>query len=282
MAALTAMLDQETGVRGFLYTGHEEFLQPYVSGQADYEQARVAVDNGRRVTPTVRPAGQRRGRRGPRLAGAGRASHRRAPADQRDRPAAPATLAQALQRKLQMDQFRALNAQLRIRLNERRDATLRNSGEVSTAMVVLLAGAVRARRPALAAAAVPPSGGSRETEIAYRVRQREFADLIQAVESEAEAHELVQRHLQRSVPGARATVLIRNNSDNRLQAATELARGVGAQRVAGRRRAPLLPGDPAGPSPPGRCRPRRAAVLPGLQPGAGHRQLRTAAGRLAR
>ena len=43
VTALTAMLDQETGMRGYLYTGHEEFLQPYNSGQAAYAQARLDV-----------------------------------------------------------------------------------------------------------------------------------------------------------------------------------------------------------------------------------------------
>jgi hypothetical protein len=43
VSALTAMLDQETGMRGFLLTGREEFLQPYVSGRASFEQARVQV-----------------------------------------------------------------------------------------------------------------------------------------------------------------------------------------------------------------------------------------------
>jgi CHASE3 domain sensor protein len=34
--ALTAMLDQETGVRGYLYTGDAVFLEPYLSGQTNY------------------------------------------------------------------------------------------------------------------------------------------------------------------------------------------------------------------------------------------------------
>ncbi len=36
---LTAMLDQETGLRGFALTREEEFLAPYVRGQHDFNAA---------------------------------------------------------------------------------------------------------------------------------------------------------------------------------------------------------------------------------------------------
>ncbi len=44
VAALTAMLDQETGLRGFLDNGQKVFLQPYMSGRADYNRAQHEVD----------------------------------------------------------------------------------------------------------------------------------------------------------------------------------------------------------------------------------------------
>lgn len=50
--------------------------------------------------------------------------------------------------------------------------------------------------------------------------QAEFVDALQVTSTEEEAHELIQRHLQRSLPGSGAVVLQRNNSANRLQAAT--------------------------------------------------------------
>jgi diguanylate cyclase (GGDEF)-like protein len=56
-------------------------------------------------------------------------------------------------------------------------------------------------------------------------RQAEFVDTLQVTATEEEAHELLQRHLQRSLPGAEAVVLQRNNSANRLQAATALPPG---------------------------------------------------------
>ena len=50
--------------------------------------------------------------------------------------------------------------------------------------------------------------------------QVEFTDTLQVTATEEEAHELVQRHLQRSLPGSTVVVLRRNNSENRLEAAT--------------------------------------------------------------
>lgn len=216
---LTAMLDQETGVRGFLNTGREEFLQPYISGQADYERARIAVAKAAGQDPSsagLAQAEDRAARDWQAQAAQAVAARRRAPLAM----GSPGYVAQALQRKQQMDRFRSLNTQLRLRLNQRRDVTLRASGEAYTAIVVSLAGLFALAGLLWTQRSARRAVARRELEIAYRVRQREFSDLIQAVESETEAHELVQRHLQRSIPGARATVLIRNNSDNRLQAST--------------------------------------------------------------
>jgi diguanylate cyclase (GGDEF)-like protein len=220
-AALTAMLDQETGMRGFLYTGQEEFLEPYISGQIRYSQARILV----------------------KAAAVGDAASVKLAAEEdatariwqtyaaktiaaRSRGAITAPeIALALTGKHEMDRFRAFNTALLGRLDERRDATLRETSIVSAGAVVALTGLLalfgllglqRQGRRALALG---------QEELSYRVRQREFSDLIQAVDSEDEAHELVKRHLQRSLPGATATVLRRNNSDNRLEAAGQLVEG---------------------------------------------------------
>jgi diguanylate cyclase (GGDEF)-like protein len=50
--------------------------------------------------------------------------------------------------------------------------------------------------------------------------QTEFIETLQATASEEEAHGLLKRHIERSLPGAAVTVLTRNNSGNRLEAAT--------------------------------------------------------------
>ena len=65
--------------------------------------------------------------------------------------------------------------------------------------------------------------------VAQRVRlqtqehsQMEFVDTLQMTSSEDEAHDLITRHTERSLPGSTAVVLQTNNSANRLQAATAL------------------------------------------------------------
>lgn len=53
-------------------------------------------------------------------------------------------------------------------------------------------------------------------------RQREFASAMQLTESEEEAQELLRRHLQRVIPETNPIVFVRNNSDDRLQAASSI------------------------------------------------------------
>jgi diguanylate cyclase (GGDEF)-like protein len=60
---------------------------------------------------------------------------------------------------------------------------------------------------------------------AFEEAQSEFVDTLQVTATEEEAHELVQRHIERCLPDTTAVVLTRNNSDNRLRAATALAPG---------------------------------------------------------
>ena len=53
--------------------------------------------------------------------------------------------------------------------------------------------------------------------------QTEFIEMLQVTVGEEEAHDLVKRHLERSVDGSWAVVLNRNNSADRLEPVTALA-----------------------------------------------------------
>ena len=55
--------------------------------------------------------------------------------------------------------------------------------------------------------------------------QAEFADTLQIASDEDEAHRLLQRHLERTLPETSAVVLNRNNSADRLEAVTPLPDG---------------------------------------------------------
>jgi diguanylate cyclase (GGDEF)-like protein len=68
--------------------------------------------------------------------------------------------------------------------------------------------------------------------------QAEFADTLQIANDEDEAHRLLQRHLERTLPATSAVVLNRNNSADRLEAVTPLPDGsplAGTLRGAGPR-----------------------------------------------
>ncbi|MDP9301402.1 MAG: diguanylate cyclase [Actinomycetota bacterium] len=54
----------------------------------------------------------------------------------------------------------------------------------------------------------------------YEVTQAEFTDALQMTETEEEAHGLLKHHLERSILGASAVTLNRNNSADRLEAFT--------------------------------------------------------------
>jgi diguanylate cyclase (GGDEF)-like protein len=55
------------------------------------------------------------------------------------------------------------------------------------------------------------------------VERREFVDSLQVTDSEAVAHDLLKRQVQRLVPDSSAVVLNRNNSDDRLEATTTVS-----------------------------------------------------------
>jgi diguanylate cyclase (GGDEF)-like protein len=62
----------------------------------------------------------------------------------------------------------------------------------------------------------------RQVDDAYDRNQLDLIDTLQLTESEQEAHDLLKRHLERSVPDSTVTVLNRNNSADRLQAMTSV------------------------------------------------------------
>jgi diguanylate cyclase (GGDEF)-like protein len=59
-------------------------------------------------------------------------------------------------------------------------------------------------------------------EVTYGEAEGEYIDMLQVTENEDEAQELLRRHVERSLPGARAVVLARNNSADRLEPKTSL------------------------------------------------------------
>jgi len=205
---LIAMLDQETGLRGYLLTRDPSFLQPYRLGRANFDAALAAAgqhpgdaaDRGR-LARQERIARQWQGLAESEI---GRSGAARA-----------VSIVQARARKAVMDRFRAANAifvaeKAKDRSNDEQDARM---VEVLTivglGLMFLALGWVAIERPA-------------QREARRRRRLADFGDALQVARSEREAFDVLRRHLERWLERGRAVVLIRNASANRLQAATGL------------------------------------------------------------
>jgi diguanylate cyclase (GGDEF)-like protein len=202
---LTAMLDQETGARGYFETGDARFLEPWYRGSGDFERG---VANARRLI--------------------GNDAKLRAVLDQQVsqamtwhanaqaaistfqasglRPTIPASIA----RKKLMDGFRAESASFAKALHAKRDARLTAASNLAVAVVVGLS-------ILLTIGGVLIARGMARREARRGASQDELRELLQVSESEPESRMLLVRHIEKTFPGAAAAVMNRNNSDDRLE-----------------------------------------------------------------
>jgi diguanylate cyclase (GGDEF)-like protein len=120
-------------------------------------------------------------------------------------------------------QFAAANDDLIVSIDGESEAAYRRSVEVAVLLIVLLTAAFGGAGALLGRRLRRRETARRDEEAAYHATQREFAEILQVTSSESEAHAIVKRHLERSLPDAEIVVLNRNNSQNRLEAATPVA-----------------------------------------------------------
>lgn len=90
---------------------------------------------------------------------------------------------------------------------------------IAAVAVALLAAAALVRMGVLLRSLL----GARAEERRYEEGANEYIGVLQGTENEDEAQALVRRQIERTYPSSRAVVLVRNNSDNRLEARTSLA-----------------------------------------------------------
>jgi len=210
---LIGMLDQETGLRGYMLSGRSQFLAPYVAGTRHYEAALSdahAQFDGNAVA-------ERDVARADAIAEVWRVRAESAIADVRARGVHRQAPGELVSRKRLMDAFRTADADLRAALVAGREhderLALWLSVGLSLAVFLLVGGfgtlfVTRRVRAQMAAA---------EAENEYRADQAEFVQTLQAVDTEAEANLLLQRHLRQWTPDREVVVANRNNSDNRLE-----------------------------------------------------------------
>lgn len=211
----TAMLDQETGLRGFALTRERPYLQPFIDGIQDFNDAAADARELATGTEQRRVLGQmtRTANRWRTLAEEEIAIVGLDPNRETRMPA-------MRERKRLFDSFRRQSDAFQRQLDAERGDKLGRAGLVSVAVIVVLAigffgvGLYAIERE------VRRVRRRRDGERRYRETQSEFAGAMQIMRDESEAHELVKSHLERTIDGVDVTILNRNNSDNRLYAAT--------------------------------------------------------------
>jgi diguanylate cyclase (GGDEF)-like protein len=209
---LTAMLDQETGLRGYALTGEKAFLEPYVAGQGAFDRALQEAQAGpgresataavlRDLTATARQW----------------QANARTAVDQVDRRGIRAiSLDDAHARKALMDTFRTQDAALRDHVEQRTRGELQRARWLAFGFVMLFSATV------LSLGMLALERQARRDRARSKQR-REYVEALQGADDEQEAKELLRRRAERLAPGADAVVLTRNASGNSLDAATDTA-----------------------------------------------------------
>jgi len=206
----SAMLEQHSAALGYLGTRSQHFLNHYREGRATFEAAVAAARTGspvgendeREAITAQQTLAHRYEAQADGLIGATRGT--------RADPEVVASRLDAL-----VDRFLAVNREFLADLEAERRANQAQAVTLTVTLIVLL-GAVfgglgyflvdrRARRD-----------GRRQE------RHSRFADVLQLARTEDEAYTVVKKHLEKLVPGSRATVLGRNNSANRLEPRTQV------------------------------------------------------------
>jgi diguanylate cyclase (GGDEF)-like protein len=124
-----------------------------------------------------------------------------------------------------LSRFERENAAYLALIQREREAGLTRARWLASGLVVLLSLTFAAIGQLLLSRSQRSQRSRGEHEREQRENHREFSEVLQLTESEAEAYGLIKRHLERSLPGSVVTVMSRNNSRDRLEARTELPPG---------------------------------------------------------
>jgi diguanylate cyclase (GGDEF)-like protein len=204
---LTAMLNQETGARGYFETRARSFLRPFDQGALSFPRALSESRSLAGHDPVLQLALDEQAQ----LSAAWHAAAQ-AQITRLNTTRIPPTVAQALAGKATMDRFRTANAGFDVQLSQRREAALAKQTWFAVGLAALLS-------LALVLGGITIMRRLARRERSRGRRQRELRDLLQVSESETESQKLLIRHLESVIPGAAAALFNRNSSDNRLEPA---------------------------------------------------------------
>jgi diguanylate cyclase (GGDEF)-like protein len=221
----TALLDQQTAARGFALTSDPAFLgslqvavREFVESAAEARDLATSPEQRRALASIVAAAARWRALPSSALVLSGG-------------PFGPRAAAELSRRKRLFDEARSRLNRFQEQVDGQRRDRLARAELVSIATMIGLAvlffafGSYAIEREARRVRT------RRARARRYRDTQEEFAQAMQIMRGEEEAHALVESHLERAIPSAEVTVLNRNNSANRLYAATSVADVVLAGRL---------------------------------------------------
>ena len=218
-AMKASVLARESALRGYGQTRQASFLEPYDEATATLatatDQARTDADGESQKLAAI--AEQQR------LADRWAGSANDAIIRMRNRRSVSAE--STLVRSNLVARFATANDELRDLIGNKSEAAHRDVLERAVFLITLLTAAFATAAGLLARRLRRRDDERRATAEGYHASQREFSETLQVTESEVEAHALVKRHLERSLPGSGVIVLNRNNRQNRLEAATPVVEG---------------------------------------------------------
>ena len=209
-----AVQARDAAVRGFTESKRESFLQSYDEATASLA---AALDRSRRTwrgSDEAITAIDEQERLAERWAGIANDSIIRA-RNGREIPVESSLIRASL-----LESFGEANDRLIALIRAQADDAYRAALQRAVLLVILLSAAFAGTGALLLHRARRREEEQREAEARHHASQREFAETLQVTENESEAHLLVKRHLERSLPASRVVVLNRNNSQNRLDATT--------------------------------------------------------------
>jgi diguanylate cyclase (GGDEF)-like protein len=141
----------------------------------------------------------------------------------------PRGLAKSAYRESLVDNFGSANREYQHLLDEARVEELKAAALVPVKLILLasvllgtVAFTLNFRRRRSVAATRASKSAADAAERAYTRGQARFGEAMQVAENQGEGHEILTRHLERGIPDAKITVLIRNNSADRLEPALPL------------------------------------------------------------
>ena len=213
-AMVAAMLARESALRGYAQTKSATFLETYDEASAALAEAADLAQSraGGRTPELVSIDAQERV--ADRWAGSAN------DAIIRIRNGRVVSAEATSVREGLLDRFREDNDRLQDLIQEQADQAYAAGLRRTVALIVLLSAAFAMMAGILLSRLRRHEHARQLREQAYHSTQREFAETLQVTETETEAHALVKRHLERTLPSSDVVVLNRNNSQNRLEATT--------------------------------------------------------------